>query len=51
MLEPEFYQFVSVQNVQPVILMDHIEAHVGELDVPCALLPYVKRASGFKFLA
>ncbi len=47
----EFYQFVFVQNGQPVHLMDHNEAHVGELDVPCALLPCVKRASGLKFLA
>ena len=43
----EFYQFVLVQNGQPVLLMDHNEAHVGELDVPCALVPCVKRASGF----
>jgi hypothetical protein len=47
----EFYQFVFMQNGQPVLLMDHNKAHVGELDVPCTLLPCVKRASCLKFFA
>ena len=40
----ELYQFVLVQNGQPVLLMYHNEAHVGELNVPCAWSPCVKWA-------
>jgi hypothetical protein len=38
----ELYQFVLVQNGQPVLLMDDNETRVGELNVPCAWSPRVK---------